>query len=180
MTYTKRDTVSCVVVKTQMLDAVEEIDLLCKKRLDLEIVSMSEIQYYKRVSAFYTPIRWMSWVCAVLISTGALLGGLNSMNAAFTARKKEFGTLQAIGFKRIIILLSILEETLMISALALIISAIIISFVGDISIPYSIGVFELNYSFAQFNIGIITTLLIALIGALIPAVKLLLPKLQNT
>ena len=34
------------------------------------------------------------------LSTGALLGGLNSINAAFTERKKEFGTLQAIGFKR--------------------------------------------------------------------------------
>ena len=42
------------------------------------------------------------------------------------------------------------------------------------------GVFELNYSFIQFNIGIVTTLLIALIGALIPATKLLLSRLPNT
>ena len=180
MTYTKRDTVSCIVVKTQGLDATEEIDLLSKKRLDLEIVSMHETQYYKKVSEFYTPIRWMSWVCATLISTGALLGGLNSINAAFTERKKEFGTLQAIGFNRIIILFSILQETILISVFALIISAIIISLFGEVSIPYSMGVFELNYSFIQFNIGIFTTLLIALIGALIPATKLLLSRLPNT
>ena len=180
MTYTKRDTVSCVVVRTQGLDATEELDLLSKKRLDLEIVTMPESRYYKRVSEFYTPIRWMSWVCAILISTGALLGGLNSINAAFSERKKEFGTLQAIGFKRIRILFSILQETIIISFLALIISAIIISLLGGISIPYSIGVFELDYSIVQFIIGIITTLLIALIGALIPAAKLLLPRVPNT
>ena len=180
MTYTKRDTVSCIVVKTQGLDATEEIDLLSKKRLDLEIVSMPETQYYNRVSEFYTPIRWMSWVCATLISTGAMLGGLNSINAAFTERKQEFGTLQAIGFKRIIILFSILQETVMISTLALIISAFIISLLAGISIPYSIGVFELNYSNAQFKIGISATLLIALIGTIIPAAKLLLPRVANT
>jgi putative ABC transport system permease protein len=180
MTYTKRDTVSCVVVSTKGLDAVEELDLLSKKRLDLEIVSIPEAEYYKRVSEFYTPIRWMSWVCATLISTGALLGGLNSINAALTERKKEFGTLQAIGFKRLIILYSILQETVIISGLALIISTIIILLIGEISIPYSIGVFELNYSIAQLNIGIIATLLIAIIGALIPAAKILLPRLPNT
>jgi len=180
MTYTKRDTVSCVVVRTQQLDAAEEIDLLSKKRLDLEIITMPETQYYKRISEFYTPIRWMSWICAILISTGALLGGLNSINAAFTERKKEFGVLQAIGFKRIIILLSIIQETLMISVLALIISAIVISLLEGLSIAYSIGVFELNYSIKQKLIGIITTLFIALIGALIPAAKLLLPKLSNS
>jgi putative ABC transport system permease protein len=148
--------------------------------LDLEIVSMPETQYYNRVSEFYTPIRWMSWVCATLISTGAMLGGLNSINAAFTERKQEFGTLQAIGFKRIIILFSILQETVMISTLALIISAFIISLLTGISIPYSIGVFELNYSNAQFKIGISATLLIALIGTIIPAAKLLLPRVANT
>ena len=62
MTYTKRDTASCVVVRTEGLDAVEELDLLSKKRLDLEIVTIPETEYYQRISEFYTPIRWMSWI----------------------------------------------------------------------------------------------------------------------
>ena len=54
MTHTKRDTISCVVIGTKHPDVIEELDLLTKRRLDLEIVSMKETSYYDKVSKFYT------------------------------------------------------------------------------------------------------------------------------
>ena len=40
----------------------------------------------------------MAWISAILISSGAFFGGLNTLYAALAARIREFGTLQAIGF----------------------------------------------------------------------------------
>ena len=62
---------------------------------------------------FYRPVQTIVWITAMLIAMGGLFGGLNTMYAAFAARSRELGTLQALGFSRAALIVSLVQESLL-------------------------------------------------------------------
>ena len=66
-----------------------------------------------RKSSFFRPIQLMVWTTAILIATGGLLGGLNTMYAAFASRVRELGALQAMGYSRLAVVVSLVQESLL-------------------------------------------------------------------
>jgi len=181
MTATQRDNLSCIVVRMLEVNGFSNAEIFAKTRLDLELVAIKESEYYNSLSAFYRPIRWMSWVCAVLLAVGAILGGLNSLHAAFSERIREFGAMQAIGFSRGFLLCSLIQEStiycLLGSCLAF---SMVALWLQGISFPFSIGVFVLNFDFAVFQVGLFTCFGLGLIGGLPPGWKCLRPTLPQT
>ena len=181
MTATQRDNLSCVVLRMIEVNGFSDVEIFAKTRLDLGLVGIQESEYYNSLSAFYRPIRWMSWVCAVLLAVGAILGGLNSLHAAFSERIREFGAMQAIGFSRGFLLCSLIQEStiycLLGSCLAF---SMVALWLQGISFPFSIGVFVLNFDFAVFQVGLFTCFGLGLIGGLPPGWKCLRPTLPQT
>ena len=93
----QRDSLSCVVVRCESATS-EDLDAFVAQRLDLELISMPETDYYAALAAFFKPVQWMVIVTAVLIAMGGVLGGLNTMYAAFASRVREIGSLQTLGY----------------------------------------------------------------------------------
>ena len=53
----------------------------------------------------------MTWLTAIfLIAAGAAFGGMNMLYAAFATRIREIATLQAVGYSRISIFVSLLPR----------------------------------------------------------------------
>ena len=117
----RQSTISCVVV-TLGAAPFAEVDLFAKSRLDLEVTALREREYYASIAAFYAPIRAMVLVTAGLIALGAVLGGLNTMYAAFAARVREVGMLQSLGYTRAAIVLNLTEESVFAAACGALIS----------------------------------------------------------
>lgn len=141
---TRRDTLSCVVLT---LDTATPADVAawCAQRLDLELVALRESDYYAGLSAFYRPVRALVWTTAVLIALGGLLGGLNTMYAAFAARVRELGTLQTLGFPRRALLVSFLQESLLATAAGGILAAVFALLLLDgLAVRFSMGAFALT------------------------------------
>lgn len=176
----KRDTVSCVVVRLENPEDFSEADLFAKQRLDLELSALRESDYYARLSTFFKPLRAMTWITAGLIAAGALFGGINTLYAAFASRVREMATLQAIGFGRGSLLASLVQEsTLACLTGALLASVIAVLLLDGRTIPFSIGAFTLEISPAVAVTGVLTGLLLGLIGALPPAIRCLKPALPT-
>jgi len=176
----KRDTVSCVVVRLADPADFAEVDLFAKQRLDLELSALRESDYYSRLSAFFKPLRAMTWITAALIAAGALFGGINTLYAAFASRVREMATLQAIGFRRGPLLISLVQE----STLACLIGTLIASIIAMLwldgqGIPFSIGAFTLEISPGVAASGLLVGILLGLLGALPPAVRCLKPPLPT-
>ena len=76
MTYTQRDSLSCVIFSSDSRKAFTNAEVFAQTRLDLELVALKEAQYYRKISSFYAPISWMTWISAFLISIGAFLEDL--------------------------------------------------------------------------------------------------------
>lgn len=176
----KRDTLSCVVIRLDDPADFEEADLFAKQRLDLELSALRESDYYARLSAFFSPLRAMTWLTAGLIAAGALFGGINTLYAAFASRVREMATLQAIGFGRAPLLASLIQEsTLACMTGALLASVIAVTLLDGRTIPFSIGAFTLEISPGVAVTGIATGFLLGLLGALPPAIRCLKPSLPT-
>jgi len=170
---TQRNSLSCIVMT---LDEAELADLAAwtAVRLDLELVAMSEGEYYASLRQFYGPVRAMIWVTALLMALAGILGGLNTLFAAFAARTRELGMLQALGYSRGAILLSLLQESMLAGAAGALIGALISYFLlhGN-AVRFSMGVFELQVDAVTVFIGMLSGLALGFIGALPPAFRCL-------
>ena len=175
----QREHLSCVVIRLNDGEFAD-VDLFTKQRLDLELSALEESAYFARIAAFYAPIRGMTWVTALLIATGALLGGLNTLYAAFAPRIREIATLQAIGYGRRAILFSLIQESTIASLCGAILAAwVAIGVLHGITVSFSIGTFMLQVSPQVALIGLLTGLGLGLIGALPPGLRCLLPPLPS-
>jgi putative ABC transport system permease protein len=164
---------SCVVVT---LDRARftDVDLFAKSRLDLEIVALRERDYYRSIAAFYRPIRIMIMATAALIAIGGLLGGLNTMYAAFAARVREVGMLQALGYTRLAIVLSLSEESVFTAACGAILGALAgLALLDGLAIRFSMGAFAITVDAPVMLAGLTGGLFVGLVGAVPPAARCL-------
>jgi len=166
----QRDSLSCAVVRLSGGASYDDVELFTLQRLDLELSAMLESEYYGKLSAFYTPLRAMTWVTAILVAAGAIFGGLNTLYAAFSARIREMATLQAVGFGRPALLISLLQESLFATLIGAILAATLaLVFADGVMVPFSIGTFTINITPGVLGVGLIGGFLLAIIGALPPA-----------
>jgi putative ABC transport system permease protein len=176
----QRETVSCVVLRMDDPADFEEADLFSQQRLDLELTAMRESDYYAALGSFFKPLRAMTWITAGLIAAGAVFGGFNTLYAAFASRIRELATLQAIGFGRRAVFLSLVQESL-IACLAgtLLASVIALLFLDGRTIPFSIGAFTVSISPQVAVTGLISGVLLGILGAIPPAIRCLRPPLPK-
>jgi len=174
----QRDTVSCVVLRMEDEADFAEADLFSKQRLDLELTALRESDYYDALAGFFRPLRVITWITAALVAAAAVFGGLNTLYAAFAARIRELATLQAIGFTRRAILVSLIQESLLACLVGTLLASVLaILLLDGRMIPFSIGTFTLTITPGIALGGILTGALLGLLGALPPALRCLRPPL---
>ena len=176
---TQRDSISSITVR---LDSAEfdDIDLFAKQRLDLQLTAIRETDYYKQVSSFYEPIQVMAWITALLISAGALFGGLNTFYAAIESRSKELATLQAIGYSRLKLFLSLYGESLLIHTFSLLLAISIAALTFPL-LHVSFGTTFFSLAISQWQIVMTSGLAIimALAVTILPGWHCLHPPLNS-
>jgi ABC-type lipoprotein release transport system permease subunit len=174
MALIQRETLSCVVIHLPDPVARARADLFAKQRLDLELVAVSETDYYANLSAFYGPIRSMTWLTAAMVALGAVMGGLNMLYASFSARVRELATLQTLGYRRRMVLLSLVQESLLTQFLGLLIALAAgwLLLEGTL-VQFSIGTFRMELAGIAPVSAFVTALLLGTIGTLPPAYRCL-------
>ncbi len=169
----RESSLSCVIVTLEN-GSFADADLFAKSRLDLEISAMRESDYYSSIASFYGPIRVMILVTAALIASGGILGGLNTMYAAFAARVREVGMLQSLGYTRAAIVMNLTEESVFAAACgALIGAALGLLLLNGLAVRFSMGAFAITIDAPVLLIGILGGLLVGFIGAIPPAIRCL-------
>lgn len=169
----RESTISCVIVTLED-GSYAGVDLFAKSRLDLEITAMPEREYYASIAAFYAPIRAMILITAGLIASGGVLGGLNTMYAAFAARVREVGMLQALGFTRLAIVLNLTEESVFAAACGAIIGVGLgLLLLDGLAVRFSMGAFALTIDPPVMLTGLLGGLGVGVIGAIPPTMRCL-------
>lgn len=172
---TKRESDSVVVLTLDPSRAeFADVEAFAKTRLDLQLTAMRESEYYAGLAEFFGPIRAVAWVTAGLIAMGGVFGGLNTMHAAFASRVRELGMLQALGYRRRAIVVSLIQESLLATLVgALIACAIAVAILDGVSVRFSMGVFGLVVDAGVLALGLCAGMMLGLIGAIPPAAQCL-------
>jgi ABC-type antimicrobial peptide transport system permease subunit len=116
----------------------------------------------------------MTWLTAGLIAAGAVFGGFNMLYAAFASRIRELATLQAIGFTRTAVFISLVQESLLATLTGTLCAAFAAVWILEgQTIYFSIGTFSLQMSAGVVLTGLLTGLLLGILGSIPPAIRCL-------
>jgi putative ABC transport system permease protein len=170
--------VSSVTARLESSSKFEGFKAFVESDKQLGLESFREDDYYRRqsegTSIFVTAI---GAVIAFFSSFGAMIGAMITMYAAVSQRKREIGTLRALGFSRASILFSFLVESAVLALLggALgLISASFLSF-AKISMMNFATWQEITFSFnpdpMTFLISLIAGTAMGVIGGFFPAIR---------
>jgi putative ABC transport system permease protein len=113
----------------------------------------------------------------VVMGLGAIFAALNTMYAAVAARSREIATLRAIGFGSMPVLVSVMVEALVLSALGGLLGATIAYLLfNNVSLStlganFTQVVFSFKVTPALVGKGLIIAVVIGFLGGLLPAVR---------
>lgn len=170
----KRQDLSVVAMTLSPEADFADLDLFCKERLDLELQAMKETDYYDSLQRDYEPVRWLSWLVVFLISGAGVFAGLNTMYGSVVGRIAELSTLQTMGFVRRSIVVSLLQEgVLLSSAASLFASLLALAFVRGATVRFTMGAFAMQLDNTAILIGCAIGLLLGILGAIPPAIRAL-------
>ncbi|GAA5509589.1 ABC transporter permease [Novipirellula caenicola] len=171
---TKRQDLSLVAMLLSPGNSAAEVELFCKERTDLELRAIRETDYYATLQQHYKPVRVLAWFVVVLVSAAGIFAGLNMMYGAVAGRVRELATLQAIGFRRRAILISLIQEGVLLAAAGSLLSgAIALTMLNGMAVRFTMGAFTLRIDSVAILIGCGVGLMLGVLGALPPAIKAL-------
>lgn len=170
----KRQDLSIVAVTLAPDGDFANLDLFCKERLDLELQTMQETQYYDSLQKDYGPVRWLAWLVVSLVSAAGIFAALNTMYGSVVGRIAELSTLQTIGFVRRAVIVSLLQEGLLLAATASLLAAwIALVFVNGAAVRFTMGAFVLRIDNMAVLIGCGVGLSLGFLGTIPPAIRAL-------
>jgi putative ABC transport system permease protein len=119
-------------------------------------------------TAFFTR---MSFVIGAIMALGALFGIVKIMYASVRARTREIGTLRAIGFGAMPVVVSVLAEAALLGAIGALLGAMTAWLIFDGRDMWVWGAFRLRVSPSLWALGLAWALATALLGGLLPALR---------
>jgi len=171
-TATKRQDLSLVALQLEPGSSSAMVELFCKERTDLELRAIGETDYYQTLQQHYRPVMILAWLVVLLVSGAGIFAGLNLMYGAVAGRVREIATLQAIGYRRRAILLSIIQEGVLLAATSSLLAGMIaLLFLNGKTVRFTMGAFTLNIDGIAILFGCGVGLLLGVAGSLPPAIK---------
>ena len=170
----KRQDLSLVAVALKPDADFANLELFCMERLDLELQTMPETEYYDSLQRDYGPVRMLAWLVVLLVSGAGVFAGLNTMYGSVVGRVRELASLQTIGFVRRAILVSLIQEGVVLAAAASLLATLAaVVFVNEAAVRFTMGAFALRIDEVAVLIGCGVGLLLGVFGAVPPAIRAL-------
>jgi putative ABC transport system permease protein len=119
-------------------------------------------------TAFFTR---MTYVIGAIMALGALFGIVKIMYGVVRARTREIGTLRAIGFGAVPVVVSVLMEAALLAATGALVGAAIAWLIFDGRDMWVWGAFRLSVAPSLWGLGLAWALVTSLVGGAFPALR---------
>jgi len=168
---TKRQDLSLAAALLAPGAAATEVVGFCAERTDLELQAMRETEYYALLEKHYRPVRLLGWLVAGLVAAAGVFAGLNTMYGAVAGRVRELAALQALGFRRRAIAVSLVQEAALLAvAGSLLAAAAAVAWADGLAVRFSMGAFCLRIDGPVVLLACGAGLALGVLGAIPPAV----------
>jgi ABC-type antimicrobial peptide transport system permease subunit len=170
----KRQDLSLVALTLRPDADFADVELFCAERLDLELQTMRQVEYFATLQRDYGPVRQIAWLMVWLVGGAGVFCGLNTMYGAVAGRVRELATLQTIGFLRRAIVLSLVQEgTILAAAASLAAAAVAVVVFREMAVRFTMSAVELRMDGPTLLIGCGIGLSLGVLGSLPPAARIL-------
>jgi putative ABC transport system permease protein len=159
--------VGSVVVKLTSPAAFSAFQAWLTRNPELAVIAIPQQRYYQDAAAQDTFYTTMAIVVGGVLSVGAFFGAVTVLFASVRERTREIATLRTIGFSPLPVALSVFAEALVLALTGGIAGSLIawICFDGHESV-----LFRWVIPPELVGVGVAWTLIVALLGALFPAI----------
>lgn len=168
---TKREDVSCVVLRLADVQQLSEVRLFAGRRLDLEIAAVPEREMMQTLASSLEPIAALARWMAVLAVVAGAFACANTMFAAVLTRTRELATLRSIGYTPTSLALSIVQEAVFVAFAGGALGMLAALMIGHFSLRYPMGALRLEPDVASRSVGMLAALVSGLLGGIVPAVR---------
>jgi ABC-type antimicrobial peptide transport system permease subunit len=174
----RRSVYSSILIRMRDPSDLPELKETVLKDPRLVEEARREDQYYEAQSELMARfIRILGISLTLIFSLGAMTGSMITMYAAVAARTSEIGTLRALGFRRVFILLAFLAEAVFLSLLGAGIGLVAATFMNRLTISTMnwTTFSELTFSFLLNRSIIASSVIFAIVmgtvGGLLPSIR---------
>lgn len=165
----KRDEYSCFTLKLDSASNADEVIGLLENDRRVLVDASREQDYYASSGKSVAVVGQVGLLVSLIVTLGAVFGGMNTMYAAVAGRMREIGTLRAIGFSRNGILVSFLVESVLVSLAGGLIGAVLGSFVNGLRISVGVANIRFTVGVGVMLAGVLLSVAVGIVGGLLPA-----------
>ena len=175
-----KDVYTTLVLGTENAEAAERLKtFLATEYKKAAVNAQVEVEYYESLSETTAQFSYAIGFIAVVMSIGGVFGVMNTMFAAISQRTGDIGVLRLLGYARWHVLVSFLLESLVIALIGGTLGCAIGALTDGWTATSVVGgqgggkfvVLQLVVSADIIATGILLTLLMGLVGGLLPALS---------
>jgi putative ABC transport system permease protein len=173
----RNGSVSCVQIRAASPDDYRMLQDTIENDTRFKLAAIPESVYFQNQSRSSIFLKGAGTLIAVLLTFGAMFAAANTMFAAVGARTREIGTMRALGFSQLDILICFMGESLILCGLG-----------GAVGVLAAIPLNALTYETSDFNsfasitvgfrfgplvmaVAFLMTLAMGLFGGMFPAIR---------
>lgn len=173
LTATHKTNYNTMLVRLASPDSLDTFKKALTTNPTLSVTVERHSDWYKRVGSQATAgLALLGYIVGAVMAIGALFGCLNTMYSAVSTRGREIATLRALGYGAFPVAVSVILESMLLSvAGALIGAGIAWALYDGKQDVFNSSVFHLSVSPAQFELGVIWAIAVALLGGLFPSIR---------
>lgn len=170
---------STVVVRTSGPEEAKKVkEFFNKDYKDSALQAYTETEYFESLAQTNKQFLGATIIITAILSIGGVFGVMNTMFAAVSQRSKDIGVLRILGFSRLEVLYTFLLESLVLALLGGTLGCVLGCLVHGTKATSVVSggqgssknvVLELLVSGDTISIGLLVTLLMGLLGGLIPS-----------
>jgi ABC-type antimicrobial peptide transport system permease subunit len=128
-----------------------------------------EQDYYANSGKVYAVLAQIGLLISLIVAVGAIFGGMNTMYTAVSGRKREIGTLRALGFSKNSILVSFLAESLLLSLAGGAAGVVLGCLVNGLRVSVMSANIRFTVGAEVILGGLLLSVVVGLVGGLLPA-----------
>ena len=179
--FNKENLYTSIVLRTESSAVAKELaEWLSHEYKKSAVTAMTEPDYFKKMSEANEQLLASIYIIAGIMALGGVFGVMNTMFAAIRQRTTDIGVLRLLGFARWQLLVSFLLESLLIAAMGGLLGCLFGSLVNGVDTNSVVGTsgggikkvtFKMVVDGNTLAAGVIFTLIMGILGGLLPAVS---------
>ncbi len=164
-----REEYSCYTVKLDDPANADRVIALIENDRRALLGAAREQDFYAASGSVYGVLGKLGLMIALIVTIGAVFGGMNTMYTAVSGRMREVGVLRALGFSRGSVLLSFVVESLLLSVAGGVLGTALGWLANGLRVSVLSANIRFSVGFGVVLAGLLLSAIVGLLGGLLPA-----------